>query len=90
MTEIEAAMQVATRIATSVGKKFPKHKVYVRHYQVGQTGAVEIALRPADDDNNSREISTSYADVFFADINKDNIKEKARQVYADFRTALGN
>lgn len=88
MSDIEKAQRVAQKIGEAVAKKFPKHTLYVRREAVGDSGFIEIALRPDGGGYNS-EITTAYSDEFFASATKENMADKAMRVYKDFRANFG-
>lgn len=86
--DVEKALKVAQRIGEAVVKKFPKHTLYVRRESTGDTGFIEIALRPEGAGYNG-ELTTAYSDEFFASATPENTQEKARRVYADFKAHFG-
>jgi len=88
--EIEKALAIANKIGEAVMKKFPKHSLFVRRNQTGDSGYIEIALRP-DGGGFNQEITTSYADEFYiaASQSHDVLKDKAQRVLADFRVQFG-
>lgn len=87
---IELALATANKIGSAVSKKFPKHTMYVRRTETGDSGYIEIALRP-EGAGYSQEISTSYADDFFLAAAKDQaaLMDKAQRVLKDFREHFG-
>jgi hypothetical protein len=81
-------MTIAERMAAAVAKKLPKHKPYVRRYESGDTGYIEIAMRPEGISASSRELTTAYSDEFFLSATKENINEKATRIFKDFKLLL--
>lgn len=82
-------LRLANKIGGALEKKFPKHDLFVRHYTNGDSGYVEIAMRPKATKSSAAETTMAYSDEFFLSINKDNINDKARRIYGDFKTYLG-
>jgi len=91
MTEEQSikAMEVANRIAAAVAKKLPKHTPYVRRYASGDTGYIEIAMKPEGISASSQELTTAYSDEFFLSVTKENISEKATRIFKDFKVLIG-
>lgn len=76
---------VAEKIAKAIKKKFPKHNVYVRRHSINDIGYIELAMAPVHSRYATQEIVTAYSDEYFLGITKENIQERARRIYEDFR-----
>lgn len=88
MADVEKALRIAQKIGDAVVKKFPKHTLYVRRTEIGESGYIEIALRPEGGTYN-QEITTAYSDEFFSTATSDTLQEKGRRVLQDFRVHFG-
>lgn len=85
----EQALATAERILKAVRGKIPKYDGFVRRYESGGTGFIELALRPEGATSRSQEITTAYSDEYFLSANAENIKAKAARILNDFRVVLG-
>lgn len=88
MANVEHAMKVAQKIGDAIARKFPKHTLYVRRTETGNSGYIEIALRP-EGGSYSNELTTAYSDDFFASATAETIQDKGRRVLQDFRVHFG-
>lgn len=87
--QIEKALKVAEQIKDAILKKVPKYEGYVRRYETGDTGFIEIAIKPEGSTSRAHEITTAYSDEFFMSATTENIKDKARRIFSDFKVLLG-
>lgn len=87
--QADKAMEVADKIMGAVRKKIPKYDGFVRRYQSGETGFIELAIRPEGSTGRAQEITTAYSDEFFLSATKENIADKAKRILNDFRLMLG-
>jgi hypothetical protein len=89
MSDVEKAMKIAQRIGDAIVKKFPKHTLYVRRTDLGDSGFIELALRPEGGSYN-QEISTAYSDEYFATVGtSEALQEKAKAILRDFKVHFG-
>lgn len=88
LSNAEKAQKVATKILNAVAKKFPKYNSYVRRYETGDSGFVELALCPPGA-GRAQEITTAYSDEYFLAATAENINDKARRILNDFRILMG-
>lgn len=89
MADVEKAMKIAQRIGDAIVKKFPKHTLYVRRTDLGDSGFIELALRPEGGSYN-QEISTAYSDEYFANVaTSESLQEKAKAILRDFKVHFG-
>lgn len=87
MTDIDRALRVAQKIGEAIVTKFPKHELYVRRTDLGDSGYIEIALRPMGG-SYSQEITTAYSDEYF-NASGEQMQEKAREILKDFKRQFG-
>lgn len=87
--DTDKALKVAEQIITAVKKRTPKYDGFVRRYESGGTGFIELALRPEGVAGRASEITTAYSDEYFLSANAENIKAKAVRILNDFRILLG-
>lgn len=86
--DTDKALKTADQIITAVVKKFPKYHSFVRRYESGDAGYIELTICP-EGGGKAQEISTAYSDEYFLSVNKDNISEKAKRILSDYRIILG-
>lgn len=86
--ELSKEFAMAQRIGNGVGKKFPKHKVYVRELKNGDFSYFEIALRP-DERSAMEDITVAYSSQWFAEIDETNVQERAQRILKDMRILMG-
>lgn len=85
----QLAIAKATKIGEAIVKKFPKHKLFVRRFDLADgKGFVEIALRP-DGGGYNQEIHTSYSDEYFLNATGEEQNVRAKRIYNDFKVHFG-
>lgn len=87
--QITRAIETAERIKDAIVKKIPKYTGYVRRYDTGDNGFIEIAIKPEGMHGPAHEITTAYSDEYFLSATKENINEKAKRIFRDFKILLG-
>lgn len=86
--EIDTALKIANKIITAIVAKFPKHEGYVRRFAVDEgSGYIQLAIKPIGS-SSTHEKAVAYADEFFTSTNKENMNERAKVIYSDFKKLL--
>lgn len=86
--EVNKATKTAEKILNAVVKKFPRYVGYVRRYDCGDSGLIELMIKP-ENGSTKDEITTAYSDEFFLSATQENINDKARRILSDFKILVG-
>lgn len=88
MSAKDVAFTNAEKIAKAIEGKIPKHKSYVRLVEASDFSFVEIALRP-EGGSHLNDITVAYSQQFFEGAVGDQLKPRAKRVFADIKLHMG-
>ncbi len=91
--EQHKAMDTAEKILKAVAKKIQEkmnksYTPFVRHVASSEYGFIELALRPQGGQQ-GHETATAYSEAYFISATQDNIQDKAKRIFNDFKVLFG-